>query len=93
MKRLDKLIALLVDRKSQKYVRVPEGIGLKSILDFLKVAFSTSSDDLRDRVDRCYKVYIEYETENNNNNLSTTRVVQNIYGKKVNFWCFSPAFG
>lgn len=89
---MDKLIALLVDRKAQKYARVPEGIGLKSILDFLKIAFSTSSDHLRDRVDRCYKVYIENLTENNNN-LSTSRLVQDIDGKKVNFWCFSPAFG
>lgn len=72
----------------------PTGIGLKALMKFLLVVFSSSAKHLRPRVEHCYKVFIEYEAEK--------ETKQRLYGmfnvrdetkKTIHFWCFSPAFG
>lgn len=80
-------------KKSYENEQSLGGFGLNLLLEFLKVTFSTSADHLRDRIDRCYKVYIEGEEEFENDDASTSGVLQNDKSKKVNFWCFNPAFG
>ncbi|XP_055298261.1 regulator of telomere elongation helicase 1 homolog [Sitodiplosis mosellana] len=88
---LDKIIGCLVEMsaKKRKYVT-----GLRAVKGFLQTVFSSSAPDLRKEVDRCYKVYIEREPQNQHQpSTSTTKVVPNKNAKVVNFWCFSPRFG
>lgn len=93
---LENLLEMLFERK-----KAPQGIGLKAFSSFLKVAFSSSTSHLKDRIDRCYNVHIENELNFVQSQLQ--RVVTQKHkpnacaidgtGKVVNFWCFSAAFG
>lgn len=75
--------------RKRKYVT-----GLRAIKGFLQTVFSSSAPELRTEVDRCYKVYIKREPQNQNQpSTSKTAVVLNKNAKIVNFWCFSPRFG
>lgn len=88
---LDKVIGCMVEMsaKKRKYVT-----GLRAIKDFLQIVFSSSNPDLRAEVDRCYKVHIEREPQNQHKpSTSKTEVVPNKNAKIINFLCFSPKFG
>lgn len=54
--------------------------GLKKTSEFLRVVFSSSAKELKNKVDQCCKVQLK-------NNMD--------YGNPatLNFWCFSPALG
>lgn len=54
--------------------------GLKKTSEFLRVAFSSSADELKNKVNQCCKVQLK-------NNFD------GIHSKTLNFWCFSPALG
>lgn len=90
---IDKLIDLLFENKQKK---APKGAGLKTILNFLRVAFSASASHLNNRIGSCYRIYIEKEVEPK----CTMQKRQPKFirdfdqtNKVVHFWCFSPAFG
>lgn len=74
--------------------KCPNGTGLRAILTFLRIVFSSSAPHLRDRVKQCYIVYIEREKEKKTivNGVATTEK-PHPKAKIVNFWCFSAAFG
>lgn len=78
------------------------GTGLQYIYEFLQIVFASSAEDLRQRMDRCYKVYIEFEQQkpvraNKPNESgwiqSKTTTKAKSFAKSVSFWCFSPGFG
>lgn len=78
------------------------GTGLQHMHEFLQIVFSSSSDDLRKRMDRCYKVYIEQEQQKPTRGAKTneggwiqpkTTIKSKSCAKTVSFWCFSPGFG
>lgn len=78
------------------------GSGLQYVHEFLQIVFASSTEDLRQRMDRCYKVYIEQEqqkpvrgnraAENGWMQTKTTTKTKSS-AKTVSFWCFSPGFG
>lgn len=78
------------------------GTGLQYIHEFLQTVFASSTEDLRKRMDRCYKVYIEQEQQKPVRGKSTaengwiqskvTTKTKSV-AKSVSFWCFSPGFG
>lgn len=77
------------------------GTGLQYIHEFLQIVFASSTEDLRQRMDRCYKVYVEQEqqkpvrgktVENGWIQSKATTKTKSV-GKSVSFWCFSPGFG
>lgn len=92
---IEQLIEVLFESKEDK---APEGVGLKSMANFLKVAYTSSASHLKDRIDSFYRVFLENEpttatqkddaedADDDDQKLKGTR-------KIVNFWCFSPAFG
>lgn len=105
---LQKLIAYLVEySRLVPNKKCPKGIGLHALLDFLQIAYSSSAPDLRERVNRAYKVNIQYEpkkkkneSENENKRKRTgkpkameDREVDVEQRKIINFWCFSAEFG
>lgn len=102
LKYLHNLIGALVNASRNAVVtengvvlqKCPEGIGLRSLLSFLRVAFSSSAPHLRDRVIRSYKIYIEREADKNTT-LDGATIVEKSHprAKIINVWCFSPAFG
>lgn len=101
---LQKLYVYLIEYSRGKK-KCPKGIGLQALLDFLQIAYSSSAPDLRDRVNRAYKVFIQYEPEKKNNDTDNKRKrtkkskaneesEENDKNRKIiNFWCFSAEFG
>lgn len=78
------------------------GAGLQHMQEFLQIVFSSSSDNLRQRMDRCYKVYIEHEPQKQTRGAKTNEggwiqpkavMKTKSAAKNVSFWCFSPGFG
>lgn len=77
------------------------GSGLQHMHEFLQIVFSSSSEDLLPRMDRCYKVYIEQEPQKQTYSSKTndrwiqpkTTIKTKPMAKIVSFWCFSPGFG
>lgn len=102
---LQKLSAYLVEYSRLVVKKCPKGIGLHALLDFLQVAYSSSAPDLRERVNRAYKVNIQYEpkkkkNENENKRKRTGKPKamedreDDVEKRKIiNFWCFSAEFG
>lgn len=101
---LQKLMAYLVEY-SRGVAKCPKGIGLQAVLDFLQTSYSSSAPDLRERVNRAYKVYIQYEPEKKKNENENKRKrskksnakedgEEDVKNRKIiNFWCFSAEFG
>lgn len=101
---LKMLIAYLVEY-SKGVAKCPKGIGLQAVLNFLQISYSSSAPDLRERVNRAYKVYIQYEPEKkkNENEIKRKRSQtsnakedgeEDVKNRKIiNFWCFSAEFG
>lgn len=101
---LQRLLSCLVEY-SKGFKQSPKGIGLQALLDFLQIAYSSSAPDLRERVNRAYKVYIQYEPKkrekvneakrkrgrNSKTKMEGEEDAEN--RKIINFWCFSAEFG
>lgn len=83
---LNDVIACMIELSSKKRKYVT---GLRAVLGFLRIVFSSSAPNLRDQVNKCYKVYIE--PDNKTDNKPSTSKPEN--SKTINFWCFSPKFG
>lgn len=101
---LQKLVAYLIEySKGRRHCQ--KGIGLKALSNFLQVAYSSAAPELRERVNRAYKVYIQYEPEkpeqeNENKRKKgkksnpTEQNEEDVKNRKIiNFWCFSAEFG
>lgn len=79
------------------------GAGLEKINELLSIVFSSSADDFRERVGRCYKVYVETEQpkqtrgskQNADGWIQPKTTVNKIKptAKVLSYWCFSPGFG
>lgn len=102
LKLLDTLIQYLTTDAEASGSTFRRGGGLQTMQEFLQIVFSSSSDDLRQRMDRCYKVYIELEPQkpargsrmNESGWIQPKAVVPaKNKAKTVSFWCFSPGFG
>lgn len=101
IKLLDTLITYLTTNGEASGSIFRRGSGLQYIHEFLQIVFASSSEDLRQRMNRCYKVYIEQEqqkpvrgTEKNSGWINSKAVTKTkSVGKIVSFWCFSPGFG
>lgn len=85
---------LLVTENGIVVQKCPSGIGLRAISSFLRVVFSSSAPHLRDRVNRCYKIFIEREPDKQTivDGVETTEK-PHPKAKIINVWCFSAAFG
>lgn len=82
------------------------GAGLQKMSELLTIVFSSTADDFRSRVGKCYKVYIEIEQQKPSR-VSTPKVKENGWiqpkatvtkaakttAKVISYWCFSPGFG
>lgn len=74
--------------------KCPNGTGLRALSSFLRVVFSSSAPHLRDRVNRCYKIYIEREQEKQTVVDGSANIEKpHPKAKIINVWCFSAAFG
>lgn len=84
-----------VIQSSSSKKNCPSGIGLRALSSFLRIVFSCSAPQLRDRVNRCYKIYIEREPNKLANNVNGSQTVERSHQKAkiINVWCFSAAFG
>lgn len=102
IKLLDTLISFLsLDSEASGSV-FRRGAGLQQVNEFLQIVFSSSAEDLRERMDRCYKVHIELEPTkqirgskvNENGWIKPKATISSKpVAKIVSFWCFSPGFG
>ena len=102
IKLLDTLIAYLATDSEASGSVFRRGAGLQNVQEFLQIVFSSSSEDLRRRIDRCYKVYIEQEPQKQTRGAKTNEggwiqpkaaLKSKSSAKSVSFWCFSPGFG
>ncbi|XP_055298263.1 regulator of telomere elongation helicase 1 homolog isoform X2 [Sitodiplosis mosellana] len=85
---------ILVTESGYVSQKCPSGIGLRALSSFLRVVFSSSAPHLRDRVIRCYKIYIEREPDKKTTVYGVTTVEKaHPKAKIINVWCFSAAFG
>lgn len=90
---IEKLVEIFFANKQKN---TPKGTGLRTMLSFLQVVFSSSASELKNRIGSCYRIYFESEVEPR----CTVKKHQPKYirefdaqNKILNFWCFSPAFG
>lgn len=100
--KLDCLIQFLANAADSSHAVFKHGAGLQYMQEFLTIVFSGSSDDFQQRVNRCYKVYIEPEppkqtrgAQMNDSGWIKTKanIATNTKAKIISFWCFSPGFG
>lgn len=100
---LSKLIGALVNLSRKEYKvtedgivtqKGPSGYGLRALSSFLRVAFSSSAPDLKDEVNKCYKVHIEPEPDKKsivNGVLNTEK--PHLNAKIIHLLCLSAKFG
>ncbi|XP_056648958.1 regulator of telomere elongation helicase 1 homolog [Diorhabda sublineata] len=71
------------------------GNGLQIFEEMLTVVFSDISHDFRQKVKKCYKVFIQEEQvkKKSPDNWLSKMVSTKAGGKILNYWCFSPGFG
>lgn len=78
------------------------GAGLQFMSEFLTIVFSSSEPGFRERVNRCYKVYVEPEQQKPVRGTKVnesgwfqpkTTFKSKLAPKTISFWCFSPGFG
>lgn len=102
IKLLDTLVTYLTTNAEASGSVFRRGVGLQDMHAFLQIVFSSSGEDLRQRMNRCYKVYVEPEPQKqtrgsrtNDNGWIQPKNVQKTKStaKIVSFWCFSPGFG
>lgn len=102
IKLLDTLITYITTDAEASGSIFRRGSGLQHMQEFLQIVFSSSTEDLRPRMDRCYKVYIEQEPQKQTLGSKTnesrwiqpkTTTKTKSSAKIVSFWCFSPGFG
>lgn len=102
MKLLDTLITYLATDSEGNGSVFRRGAGFQHMQEFLQIVFSSSADDLRQRMERCYKVYIALEPPKQTRGGKTNEggwiqpkatIMSKPTAKMVSFWCFSPGFG
>lgn len=99
---LDKLSQFLASNAESKSSVFRHGVGLQKLHELLVIVFSSTAEDFRERVSRCYKVYIELEQQKPTRGAKTneggwiqpkaTSAVKTT-AKSISYWCFSPGFG
>lgn len=98
---LDTLNQFLASDAESKNSVFRHGVGLQKLHELLVIVFSSTSEDFRSRVAKCYKVYIEYEQakptrgKKNDDGWIQAKAVNTpkTTAKVINYWCFSPGFG
>lgn len=102
LKLLDTLIQFLATAAEASNTAFRRGAGLQYMSDFLTIVFSSSEQGFRERVNRCYKVYVEYEQTKpaRGSKVSESGWIQpkavlnsKTTAKVISYWCFSPGFG
>lgn len=102
IKLLDTLVQYLATAAEASHTAFRRGAGLQHMLEFLTIVFVGSAEDLRARVNRCYKVYIEPEpqkqtrgVQKQENGWFQTKATMpgKLRAKTISYWCFSPGFG
>lgn len=94
MDKLDKIILYLTTVSTSAFSR--KGNALQKFCDLLRVVFAGSnSDKYRERIKKCYKVYIQIEQPKKSykNDAWETKKITKSDGKLISYWCFSPGFG
>ncbi|XP_058807015.1 regulator of telomere elongation helicase 1 homolog isoform X2 [Phymastichus coffea] len=91
--KLDKIILYLTTVNTSSFIR--KGNALQKFCDLLRVVFvGANSQNYRERVKRCYKVYIQVEQpKKSSKNVWETKKITKSDGKLISYWCFSPGFG
>lgn len=98
---MDKLISYLATAAEASNTIFRKGAGLQNMFDFLTIVYSSSDAGFRERVNRCYKVYIENEqpkpvrgSKNESGWIQPKMIVKSkVTAKVISYWCFSPGFG
>lgn len=102
IKLLDTLIQYLATAAQASNTIFRRGSGLQLMSEFLTIVFSSSEPGFRERVNRCYKVYIEPEQPKQTRGSKTsdggwiqskTNTITKNTAKVISYWCFSPGFG
>ncbi|KAJ8675354.1 hypothetical protein QAD02_011140 [Eretmocerus hayati] len=92
--KLDKIILYLTTVSTSPFNK--KGNALQKFSDLLKVVFSGSNSvSYKERVKKCYKVYIQPEQPKKSfkNDAWETKKLTKSDGKLISYWCFSPGFG
>ncbi|CAL1684007.1 unnamed protein product [Lasius platythorax] len=93
--KLEKVILYLTTTSTSPFAR--KGNALQKFSDLLKTAFNSGGSIVRhkEKVKRCYKVYIQMEEQKKNykSDVWETKKTTKTDGKLISYWCFSPGFG
>ncbi|XP_014223944.1 regulator of telomere elongation helicase 1 homolog [Trichogramma pretiosum] len=92
--KLDKIILYLTTVSGTSFQR--RGNALQKFSDTLRVVFAGSANaNYRDRIRKCYKVYIQKDQPKkaSNNSWESKNKINKTEGKLICYWCFSPGFG
>lgn len=96
IEKLEKIILYLTTTSTSPFAR--KGNALQRFSDFLRTAFNSGASVMRhkEKVKRCYKVYIQVEEQKKNykNDVwESKKTITKTDGKLISYWCFSPGFG
>lgn len=71
------------------------GNSLQLFADFLRIVFSGSSQNFKEKVKKCYKVHIHIEETKGKGNSDNwlTKMTSKSSCRVLSYWCFSPGFG
>lgn len=102
LKLLETLIQYLATASEASNSAFRRGTGLQHMSEFLTIVFASSEPGFRERVDRCYKVYIDAEQpkQTRGSKVNESGWIQpkatfksKMTAKVISYWCFSPGFG
>lgn len=95
IEKLEKIIQYLSTVSTSPFAR--KGNALQKFNDLLRVAFAggASGYKLREKIKKCYKVYVQMEEQkkHNRNDVWEKKITPKSEGKLISYWCFSPGFG
>lgn len=94
IEKLEKIVSYLTVSSTSPFAR--KGNALQKFSDVLRTVFSGgSSQQYRDRIKECYKVYVQVEETKKNqksDGWQTRKITLKNEGKIISYWCFSPGF-
>ncbi|XP_023015854.2 regulator of telomere elongation helicase 1 homolog [Leptinotarsa decemlineata] len=70
-----------------------KGNNLRMFEDIIKVIFLGTSDEFRQKVNKCYKLHVTEEEVKKRRSDWLSKATAKSGGKVLNYWCFSPGFG
>ncbi|XP_014606686.1 PREDICTED: regulator of telomere elongation helicase 1 homolog [Polistes canadensis] len=94
IEKLEKIVSYLVTTNTSPFAR--KGNALQKFINVLRVLFSSGNSlQHREKIEQCYKVYIQLEEQKKNqksDGWQTKKIALKNEGKVINYWCFSPGF-